>query len=652
MQKSLSVLVLFSCIVFSNSFNSNGILGYINVPSAYNLTSSEYAIILERNNPDRRLVVTASPFDWLDANFFYVDITGKEYGNVFSQSYKDKGFNFKISPFRLFDHQIAIGFNDIAGTNFFQSEYIVASNYLSNFEYTIGLGWGSFDSGFDFQNPLIRLNDKFRNRSQRFTDRGGNFDFNDYFSGNKASLFFGSSYNLNNNLKLLIEYDPTNVNVDIPYSKVKTRLNAGVQFRYKNFIVKGSIVRGSSFNFQLTYSEDLKKFSYISQKNPKERVDSFQKLQKILSENQIGLKEIESSEDSVLFHVRNNAYFNHDRVNDIVLSNSSNLIQFSDANEIIIAHYIHGMQVAENNFSNTLGQYPIEEKSSENVTYKKLYTVIEPYPLISNTIAPVLRNYVAAREGFYFGGVFLEDDLEIIFDENLFLIGNFKYSIWDDFDNLIYPPLDKYLEQVRSDNKKYYNNFDNGITVGRLELNYFESYKNQHFFRGSVGIFEEMFGGVGFDYLYSPERSIFSAGVEIYSVKKRDYDMRFNFRKYKNSMARVNFQLIEPNTNVRIKYSYGEYLAGDIGYTLKFTRAFENGIEFSTFFTRTNVPKNLYGEGSFDKGVSMTIPISSLFNNRKSLSKYVWRPLTKDPGAMLNKSIEIYDEVNRFRYFH
>ena len=96
-------------------------MGYINTPSGYTLGENRYAFSVSRNNPERFITFTASPFNWLDATIFYVDITGKEYGSGFKQSYKDKGFNLKISPFKLLDHSFAIGFNDMAGTGLFRS---------------------------------------------------------------------------------------------------------------------------------------------------------------------------------------------------------------------------------------------------------------------------------------------------------------------------------------------------------------------------------------------------------------------------------------------------------------------------------------------------------------------------------------------------
>ena len=242
-----------------------------------------------------------------------------------------------------------------------------------------------------------------------------------------------------------------------------------------------------------------------------------------------------------------------------------------------------------------------------------------------------------------------QDDLEIIFSNNIILIGNFKYSLWDNFDELYIEPINIYPNQVRSDLKKYLNNFDSGIVLGRLELNAFKSYKNEHFLRFSAGIFEEMFGGVGFDYQYYPQGSFISFGAETYFVKKRDYSLDFSFQKYKNTFSRVNVQAIEPRTKVKFKLSYGEYLAGDEGYTFAISRRFDNGVELGGFLTKTDVTYEQFGEGSFDKGIQINIPFSLFGGN--SLSRYEWRPLTKDPGALLIKSVDISDQISRYRVY-
>ena len=99
-------------------------------------------ISLFRGDPDRKLNLTFSPFNWMEGGFYYADITDKVYGNNFSQSYKDKGFNVK---FRLKEQGIypalALGFNDFAGTGIYGSEYFVSSYKFGKIAFSLALGW-------------------------------------------------------------------------------------------------------------------------------------------------------------------------------------------------------------------------------------------------------------------------------------------------------------------------------------------------------------------------------------------------------------------------------------------------------------------------------------------------------------------------------
>jgi hypothetical protein len=78
-----------------------------------------------------------------------------------------------------------------------------------------------------------------------------------------------------------------------------------------------------------------------------------------------------------------------------------------------------------------------------------------------------------------------------------------------------------------------------------------------------------------------------------------------------------------------MKLSTGEYLAGDKGTTIEFSRSFDTGLKFGVFATFTDVTYAEFGEGSFDKGIFFNIPIYG------NLIDYTWRPLTKDPGSKL-----------------
>ena len=148
----------------------------------------------------------------------------------------------------------------------------------------------------------------------------------------------------------------------------------------------------------------------------------------------------------------------------------------------------------------------------------------------------------------------------------------------------------------------------------------------------SAGIFEDMFSGAGMEYLYFRPNTNYSFGVDVFKVYKRDYSWGFGLLDYENTLATANFYYRNYGTiPFDMRVSAGEYLAGDVGFTLEFSRSFYNGVQFGAFATFTDVTTEQFGEGSFDKGIFFNIPIYG------NLINYTWRPLTKDPGAVLNR---------------
>tara|TARA_A100000164_G_C21618983_1_gene635667 strand:- start:217 stop:714 length:498 start_codon:yes stop_codon:yes gene_type:complete len=158
------------------------------------------------------------------------------------------------------------------------------------------------------------------------------------------------------------------------------------------------------------------------------------------------------------------------------------------------------------------------------------------------------------------------------------------------------------------------------------------------------GILEDMFSGYGAEYLYFKPNTNYSLGFEVFHVKKRDYDWGLGHLDYKNTTYSAN--LYYRNYGLipfDMKLSFGEYLAGDKGSTIEFSRRFKSGVIFGVFATFTDVSTEDFGEGSFDKGIFFNIPIYGNFIN------YTWRPLSKDPGAKLIRRNSLHDLLVRFR---
>ena len=158
------------------------------------------------------------------------------------------------------------------------------------------------------------------------------------------------------------------------------------------------------------------------------------------------------------------------------------------------------------------------------------------------------------------------------------------------------------------------------------------------------GILEDMFSGVGAEYLYFKPDTNYSFGLELFKVKKRDYQWGFGHLDYENTTLTANFYYRNFGTiPFDMKISTGEYLAGDVGSTIELSRNFQSGVRFGVFATITDVSSADFGEGSFDKGLFFKIPIYGNFID------YTWRPLTKDPGARLIRKHTLHDLLVRFK---
>jgi len=643
----LAVLVFIVQDLYSdsfdfNSFNNHGVIGLINMPSARFYNEASHGITFYDGTPDQKITMTSFPYDWMEASFFYTNIQGKPYCNqsfdpVCQQDYKDKGFNFK---FRVKEEglwpAIAVGINDIAGTGYYSSEYIVGSYGINRTDFHFGIGWGTLNgSSNSFKNPLGYLYDGFNNRPTLTEDKGGQFQPGRYFSGKTASPFFGLSHSVNSNLLFKLEYDITQTPGKVGYELPKEDLSYGVEYTFSdNFTIGFSSERGNYTSLKFIYKNNplAKAKNFKPEKAyPKEGDNKYTKLIKNLNANSIGVDSIIETPDFIGLEL---TQFTHPNL-DIV----EQIIDFSAYDAGIDKKIKKELKVAS-----LKGVSEIDEESKRNA--ELIYQRDTSQRFNTNTNFKI-RPFFAAREGFFKWSLLLENDSEYIIRDNFFFTSNLKFSIDDNFDDLTIPPKDTYPAQVRSDVKDYLRNIDEGIIIGRAQFDYHLTPKKNHHIMLTAGILEDMFMGYGFEYLYLKEESNYGIGFEVFDVQKRDHMMKFGTLDYKNTISSINYYY--RNTNIipfDLKISTGEYLAGDKGTTFEMSRKYLNGMEFGVFASFTDVTSEQFGEGTFDKGVFFNIPVYGNFIN------YTWRPLTKDPGAKLNRKHTLHDLLLRFRPYY
>lgn len=643
--KKLVTLLFFIVPASANSFNFNsynnhGIVGLINMPTARLYEESVFGLTLYDGTPDQRITLSSNPFNWMEASLFYTSLQNRRYcfvpdDPVCSQDAKDKGFNLKlkIKEEGIFP-AIAIGFNDFAGTGFYSSEYIVSSYGINNLDIHFGLGWGSLNSSqHGIKNPLGYISDNFFYRPSATEDKGGQTQTGRYFSGKEASPFFGLAYSLNNKTLIKIERDTTSQNAKIDYKQPSSEYSFGVDYAISdNFSIGLSHERGAYSSVKFIYKNNpsisAKKYQYKKARN---NVDGskYSKFIKNLEENGIGVNKISENASSIGIELTQFIHPNLGLIEEIVSSAALDAGINKNIKKDFKVADLTAISEIDSNF----------EKNSKLIYERKKTKSF-------NTSTGIkFRPFLASREEFFKGALLLENDSEFILRDNLFFNTNLKYSLADNFDDLIYPPVDTFPAQVRSDIKDYLKNMNKeGVLIGRAQLDYHLTPKRNHHFMISAGILEDMFLGHGFEYLYFKGNTNYAVGFELFDVQKRDYEWGLGTLDYKNVTGSINFYYRNYGSiPFDMKMSYGEYLAGDVGSTIEFSRSFANGTKFGVFASFTDVTSEQFGEGTFDKGVFFNIPIYGNFIN------YSWRPLTKDPGAKLNRRNSLHDLLVKFR---
>ena len=224
----------------------------------------------------------------------------------------------------------------------------------------------------------------------------------------------------------------------------------------------------------------------------------------------------------------------------------------------------------------------------------------------------------------------------------LSLYGSLEANIYDDFNTA--RVSDSLLPHVRSDFMKYFTQGKNGI--GNLDADYSFRVAPNVFARLRAGYLESMFAGAGGEVLWRPEGARWALGADIYQVWQRDFDRLFGLQNYHQVTGHVSLYYDSPWYGLNFELRAGQYLAGDRGFTLQITRRFSTGVEIGAFMTRTNVSAAQFGEGSFDKGLIIRIPLGWIAPiETQSQIGLDLRPVQRDGGQALLGDATLYDQT-------
>jgi hypothetical protein len=205
---------------------------------------------------------------------------------------------------------------------------------------------------------------------------------------------------------------------------------------------------------------------------------------------------------------------------------------------------------------------------------------------------------------------------------------------------------DSVLPRVRSESNIYDREGETALT--NLTVDYLFRPGRNLYGRVSAGYLETQFAGVSTEVLWKPVTSRFALGAEVNYARQRDFDQDFGLRDYDVWTGHVSGYW-DLGNEFQFQVDAGRYLAKDWGATFELTREFANGWEVGAYATFTDVSFEDFGEGSFDKGIRIVIPLSPLIGTptRREIGARI-QPLARDGGARLRVDGRLYDEVRDF----
>lgn len=637
-----------------------GTAGLLQTPSARMGSAGLFSFNLSHTHPYTVGNVFVQPFDWMEAGFRYTDVSNILYGPPElsgSQSYKDKGFDvkFRLWPESARIPQIALGFRDIAGTGLFSSEYLVASKRTGDFDWSLGVGWG-YIAGHP--------------RTYNF-GQGGNFNFGTYFTG-PARPFGGVQWHTPwEQLLAKLEYDSNSYSNE-PLGNVfkqSSPLNFGLVYRWgRSTDFTLGVERGNTVTLGVALHTQLDGLTTpklndpprvpVTETRPIQPPDWAATAREINRQTEWNVTGIEQSgrDLRVTFNEAIAVYW-RDRVDRAVAV--LNRDAPASVDRFVFIYVRTGTPLAEHVIDRSAW---VAQQVSPVPPSRQRETIVARAPQSGEPAAAPLYSGTSSRietalgigytqslggpNAFHLYQIYAEGRAGLRIRDDTWLSGSLRLGLIDNYDKFTFTGPSN-LPRVRTFIREYQTSSD--VTMPNLQLTHFGRLSTNNYYSIYGGYLEEMYAGVGAEWLYRPFASRIAYGVDVNGVRQRGFNQDFSLRDYQTGTGHATLYWDTGWQNVLAKLSAGRYLAGDYGATVDLSRTFKNGVVVGAFAVKTNVSAQEYGEGSFTKGVYLGIPFDAILTkSSRGVGGFVWTPLTRDGGAMLYRRVTLY-EITRPR---
>lgn len=661
--------------------NDFGGVGLLQTPTARMAPAGELSLNANRTEPYSRYSLSLQPLDWLEGTFRYTSISNRMYGSEAlsgNQSYKDKAVDLKA---RLWQEshwlpEVALGFRDVGGTGLFSSEYFVANKRYKDLDFSLGIAWGYIGNRGDMKNPLGYLDDSFDTRPTQVTV--GDVNTNTYFRGSPA-LFGGVVYQTPwAPLSLKIEFEGNDYKHE-PQNNNQVQdspVNFGAVYKLNdNIDLTAGWERGNTALFGITLHTNfvsrkapIKSYDPPAQPLPAqapvaplEEVDWAAVSQQLEKNAGYKVERIAQRDSELMVYGEQSKYFytakGAGRASRILDNTANDQIQW-----FTMVNKRYDMPVEEisvprstfrdvvNNEQDLVNLHRTTEVNRATAHYDKTLYQHKPDPFTYGFGLGYQQN-MGGPDGFLLYQISAYAEGQYRFTPGTWASGGISVNLLNNYDKFKYDSASN-LPRVRTDLRQYATTSD--ITMPALQLNKAKRLDQDLYGMVYGGYLESMYAGVGGELLYRPMGERWSIGADLNYVRQREFDQGFGLRDYRTVTGHITSYTKLP-FDLDAAVSVGRYLARDWGTTIDISREFTNGVKFGGWVTRTTASKEEYGEGSFDKGIYISIPFDEMMSvSTMSRANIAWAPLTRDGGAMLHRQYSLHtmtDGRNRDAFY-
>lgn len=674
-----------------------GSVGLLQTPTARMADQGEIAFTASYTSPYGRYNMVMQPFSWLEGTFRYINITNRAYGSQAlsgDQHYKDKSIDFKV---RLWQEsrwlpEVAFGMRDLGGTGLFSSEYLVTSKRFGPIDASLGLATGYIGNRGDFTNPLGALDDDFKTRPTS-TGTWGSLSGSAMFHG-PVGIFGGLVYQTPwEPLQVKLEYDGN----DYKHEPFRTALdqdspvNIGLVYTLsRNVQFQAGWERGNTAMFAITLKgnpvtsppmsklldtppEPLHRRTPAADSAAVDTLDTAADTASMVGGESALPAESRTDWEEVAKRLHDNAGLTVEEISrrgsELFVTGQQQVYFWpaqglgrtarildnaapADVQWFTLVNKRLGMRTAEASVSREkfrdyvdqrIGLDQLKLGTELNAPAERDTDVLYKAPLrrFGGGFNIGYKQNLGGPDGFILYRVSANYRASYFFTRNLWLTGVASGNLLNNYDKFKYDAPSR-LPRVRTDLRQYMTTSD--INLPNLQLTTAGKLGRDVYAMAYAGYLEWMYAGAGGEILYRPMGERWALGANINRVRQRDYEQHFSFRDYTVNTGHINFYYAfgrEQRTLATL--SAGRYLAGDWGATLDVARTFSNGVTMGAYATKTNVSSTEFGEGSFDKGIYFSIPFDLMLpRSNGSRATFLWQPLYRDGGAMLQRRYSLY----------